>query len=99
MEFQNSWNYLKEEIDQCYTFLNKDNELNPLKDCAEGAGKGREDGGTRRLNVQHREEVREAVLRETHSGQQESNNRHLLAWTNRDKLTTEWLQCLPLELF
>ena len=95
VEFQHSWNSLKEEVDQCYTFLNKDNELNPLKDSAEGAGKGREDGGTRRAIVQHREEVREAVLRETLSRQQRSNNRHLLAWTNRDKLSTAWLQCLP----
>ena len=94
-EFAHSWNSLKEEVDNCYAFLSKDNSLSPLKDGVEAAGQGREDGGTRRVVVQHREELREAVLRETLSRQQRSNNRPLMAWTNRDKLSTPWLQCLP----
>ena len=43
VEFEHSWNSLKEEVDQCYTFLNKDSEFNPLKEEAVGVGKGRED--------------------------------------------------------
>ena len=87
-EFENSWNSLKEEVDQCHQYLSKDNELSPLKIEAEGAGQGREDGGTRRIIVKHREELREAVMREALSRQQRSNDRHLIAWTNRDKLST-----------
>ena len=67
----------------------------PLKEEAEGAGEGREDGGTRRLIVQQREELRAAVLEEALSRYPDPTKRQVLAWTNRDKLCTAWLQSLP----
>ena len=41
-----------------------------------------------------KEEVRECVLRESLS-RKDRQSRQVMAWTNRDKLSTAWLQGLP----
>lgn len=94
-EFVASWNSMKREVQECLTFLNKEESFGPLKEEAEGAGEGREDGGTRRLIIQQREELRVAVLEEAVSRYPDPTKRQVLAWTNRDKLCTAWLQSLP----
>ena len=94
-EFVASWTSLKREVPECLTFLNKEEGFNPLKEETDGAGEGREDGGTRRLIVQQREELRAAVLEEALSRYPDPTKRQVLAWTNRDKLSTAWLQSLP----
>ena len=86
---------MKREVQECSIFLNKEEGFGPLKEEAEGAGEGREDGGTRRLIVQQREELRAAVLEEALSRYPDPTKRQVLAWTNRDKLCTAWLQSLP----
>ena len=67
----------------------------PLYRPVEGAGDGREDGGTRRLIVQQREEMRAAVLTEALSRYPDPKKRQVAAWANRDKFCTAWLQSLP----
>ena len=97
-EFQNSWETMKREIQECSTFLNKAEgncPPGPLYRPVEGAGDGREDGGTRRLIVQQREEMRAAVLTEALSRYPDPKKRQVVAWANRDKLCTAWLQSLP----
>ena len=61
LEFLNSWNSMQREVQECATFLNKEGDPGPLHAAVEGAGDGREDGGTRRLIVQQRELLRAAV--------------------------------------
>ena len=95
VEFQNSWNTMKREVQQCSSFLNKAEGAGPLYRSVEGAGDGREDGGTRRLIVQQREELRAAVLTEALSRYPDPKKRQVVAWANRDKLCTAWLQSLP----
>ena len=82
-EFVASWNSMKREVQECLTFLNKEESFGPLKEEAEGAGEGREDGGTRRLIIQQREELRVAVLEEAVSRYPDPTKRQVLAWTNR----------------
>ena len=109
-EFMAAWNSMKTEAEQCSRFLNSANTLQaniidhtssiedgPLSDDVGGAGCGREDGGTRKLIVNQREELRAAVLGETLSRLKAPHNtsRPVMAWTNRDKLSTAWLQSLP----
>ena len=94
-EFAECWNIIKEEVSQCYRYLQRGMELSPLNKPAHAAGDGRDDGTTRKIIVQHREEVREAVLRESLSRRRERQSRQVMAWTNRDKLSTAWLQSLP----
>ena len=62
-------------------------DISPMNMSAQGAGDGREDGTTRKIIVQHREEVREAVLRESLS-RKDGQSRQVIAWNNRDKLST-----------
>ena len=61
----------------------------------EGAGEGANDGSTRRKVVQQREELRGAVLKEALTRLPNQRLRPVMAWNNRDKLATAWLQCLP----
>ena len=45
--------------------------------------------------MQQREELRRAVLKEAVSMMDSSTLKPVKAWSNRDKLSTSWLQCLP----
>ena len=64
-EFLSAWNSMKTEAEQCSQFLGSDQlQDGPLQEEAAGAGNGREDGGTRKLIVDQREELRAAVLGE-----------------------------------
>ena len=73
---------LQTEAEQCCTFLGQDLDRH-LAVPIQGIGEGSVDGKTRGLVVQQREELRGAILKEA-----------LEAWSNRDKLSTSWLQCL-----
>ena len=53
------------------------------------------DGNTRRSVTQQREEFKGAVLEEALTRHNNLNQRPVLAWANRDKLSSAWLQCLP----
>ena len=93
-EFAENWTIIKEEVSECHRYLEKIMDISPMNMSAQGAGDGREDGTTRKIIVQHREEVREAVLRESLS-RKDGQSRQVIAWNNRDKLSTAWLQSLP----
>ena len=79
---------------QCSTYLCQELQ-EPLSSKVEGLGNGSDDGSTRSEVVQQREELRGAALKEALSRMKGQRNRPVLAWLNRDKLTTSWLQCLP----
>ena len=82
------------EAQQCADYLGKDLEP-PLVVQAQGAGDGATDGSTRRKIVEQREELRGAVLKVALSRHPDQRQRAVMAWRNRDKLVTSWLQCLP----
>ena len=67
----------------------------PLIVDLEGAGEGSVDGSTRQKLVRRLEELRGAVFTEAIKRKPEKRSRQFLAWVNRDKLSTAWLQCLP----
>ena len=89
-----SWEILQKEAEQCSTFLGQELDGH-LAVQVEGMGEGSVDGKTRRLVVQQREELRGAVLKEALSRMDSSTMKPVKAWSNRDKLSTSWLQCLP----
>ena len=93
-ELLESWKLLQTEAIQCSTYLCQEVQ-EPLASKVESAGNGSEDGSTRSKLVQQREELRGAVLKEALSRMKGQRKRPVLAWLNRDKLTTSWLQCLP----
>ena len=94
-EFQTSWNIIKVETEKCSKFLFKDLALSHLKEDAEGAGVGRDDGGTRRLIIQERDELRAGVLTEIYRRHNIPNQKQIKSWLNRDKLSSAWLLSLP----
>ena len=79
---------------QCVAFLGQDLEGH-LAVAVEGVGQGSVDGSTRRSVTQQREELRGAVLEEALARHNNLSQRPVLAWANRDKLSSAWLQCLP----
>ena len=89
-----SWEMLQREAQQCCTFLGQDIDGH-LATNVEGVGQGSTDGSTRREVVQQREELRGAVLTEALNRMNESTLKPVRAWSNRDKLSSSWLQCLP----
>ena len=93
-ELKVSWEMLQTEAEQCCTFLGQDLDRH-LAVPVQGMGEGSVDGKTRRLVVQQREELRGAVLKEALSRMDGSTLKPVKAWSNRDKLSTSWLQCLP----
>ena len=95
IEFATSWNKMKKEFNECLEYLNKANDIGPLMEEATHAGDGSEDGSTRIKITQQREKLRAAVLSEALSRYPDPKKRQIMAWTNRDKLSTSWLLSLP----
>ena len=93
-ELVNCWSVLQTEARQCSAFLGQDLEGH-LAVQAQGIGGGSVDGSTRKAVVQQREDLRGAVLTEALGRMDHSTQRPVRAWTNRDKLSSSWLQCLP----
>ena len=93
-ELSVSWGILQREARQCSTYLGQDLEGH-LAVAVEGIGEGSVDGSTRRAVVQQREELSGVVLTEALSRLADSTLRPVYAWSNRDKLSSSWLQCLP----
>ena len=93
-ELANSWEALQREAMQCCAFLGQDIDGH-LASQVESLGGESVDGSTRKAIVQQREELRGAVLKEALSRMANSSLKAVKAWSNRDKLSTSWLQCLP----
>jgi hypothetical protein len=93
-ELVSSWSQLQEEARQCADYLGQE-LMSPLSSPVEGAGDGSNNGSTRRKVVQQREELRGGVFQEAMARMPNRKLRPCLAWSNRDKLATAWLQCLP----
>ena len=93
-ELVSAWSLLQVEARQCSIYLSQD-LVSPLNSPVEGAGDGANDGSTRRKIVQQREELRGAVLKVALARLANQKLRPVMAWNNRDKLSTSWLQCLP----
>jgi hypothetical protein len=89
-----SWETLQREARQCCTFLSQDLDGH-LATAVEGIGEGSEDGSTRKAIVQQREELRGAVLTEALTRMNDSTLKPVRAWSNRNKLSSSWSQCLP----
>ena len=89
-----AWAVLQNEAKQCAEYLGQKLE-SPLNVLIEGAGEGSVDGSTRRSAVQQREELRGAVMDEALTRLTDLTSRPINAWSNRDKLSSSWLQCLP----
>jgi len=93
-ELVSAWSLLQEEARQCAAYLGEELKA-PLSSPVEGAGDGSKNGSTRKKVVQQREELRGAVFKEAMARMPNRKLRQCLAWSNRDKLATAWLQCLP----
>lgn len=93
-ELAKAWSTLKQEAQQCSTYLGKEIE-GPLSANVEDAGHGAKDGSTRKKLIAAREEVRGAVMNESLSRMTNQKRRAVVAWQNRDKLSSSWLSCLP----
>ena len=93
-ELEQSWHVLQREAQQCAQYLGQELESH-LAVEVEGAGQGSVDGSTRKKITQQREELRGAVLKEALVRHTNVTLRPVLAWANRDKLSSSWLQCLP----
>ena len=93
-ELVSAWSQLQEEARQCAAYLGQE-LVSPLSSPVECAGDGSSDGSTRRKVVQQREELRGSVLKEAMARIPNKKLRPCIAWSNRDKLSTAWLQCLP----
>ena len=93
-ELQGAWEILQREALQCSAFLGQDLDGH-LAVEVEIVGGGSVDGSTRKAIVQQREELRGAVLKEALAKMDNSTLKPVRAWSNRDKLSTAWLLCLP----
>lgn len=93
-KFDLSWKDLQAEARQCSDYLGQELE-GYLAAEVEGVGDGTEDGSTRKKLVEQREEIRGAVLKEVLARETNLTLRPVLAWANRDKLSSAWLQYLP----
>jgi hypothetical protein len=61
----------------------------------EGMGLGAEDGSTRGKITEEREMLRAAAFKQAIDGYRDQSSMAVMAWKNRDKLTTAWLNALP----
>ena len=93
-ELKAAWLKLREEDNQCCRYLQQEQE-GPLVEEVEGAGQGATDGSTRQKIVRRIEELRGAVFTEALRRKPDKRCRQIIAWLNRDKLSTAWLHCLP----
>ena len=93
-ELEQSWLVLQREARQCAEYLGQELDSH-LAVQVDGVGQGSEDGSTRKKITQQREELRGAVLEAALTRHENLTLRPVLAWANRDKLTSAWLQCLP----
>lgn len=93
-ELQNAWATLKHEALQFSTYLGMEVK-GPLSDDVENAGGGSRDGSTRKKLTAAKEELRGAVMNVTLSRMSNQKRRAVIAWQNRDKLSSSWLLCLP----
>ena len=94
-ELARSWAEMQLEAQQCAGFLGQETR-GPLTQPVEQAGDGCRTGATRGLLVSAREEVRAAVMKEAIPRIKAPQARRLvMAYKNRDKLTSAWVTCLP----
>ena len=93
-ELSVAWGILQSEARQCTAYLGQELDGH-LAVPVEGVGEGSVDGSTRKAVVQQREELRGAVLKVGLSRLPDPTLKPVIAWANRDKLSSSWLQCLP----
>ena len=93
-ELSVAWGILQSEARQCTRYLGQELDGH-LAVPVEGVGEGSVDGSTRKAVVQQREELRGAVMKVGLSRLPDPTLKPVIAWANRDKLSSSWLQCLP----
>ena len=93
-EFDQAWNSIRLEAEQCCTFLQKELE-GELAARTAAAGQGKVDGSTRRLVVQQREGLRHEVLALALQRHRDREARPVFVFQNFDKLSGAWLLALP----
>ena len=93
-ELTDAWSAMKQEAQKCSSYLGLEIQ-GPLSTSVEEAGQGAIDGSTRRKLIVAREELRGAVMNESLSRMTNPRRRAVVAWQNRDKLSSSWLSCLP----
>ena len=93
-ELVRAWDILQREARESAGYLGQ--EVPSILDTAvEAVGLGSVDGSTRRVITQEREKMRAAVLRKALTDYPDPSAKPVIAWRNRDKLTTAFLQELP----
>ena len=93
-EFQESWNFLREEAEQSSLFVGKD-LTGALATGPDVAAVLVEGGSSRQAITEQREELREAVLREALLRHPDQTARPAIAYPQFDKISTAWKLSLP----
>ena len=93
-EFARSWSTIKQEAEECCTFLGRELE-GELAATTVAAGADRTGGSTRRLIVQQREGLRHEVLTLGLQRHADRQARPVTVFQNFDKLSGAWLLALP----
>ena len=93
-ELSNAWITMQNEASVMSEFLGTNLEP-PLSVPVEGCGEGREDGSTRKLIVEQRESLRGLVLTKALQNFHDHTARPVMAWPQKDKLSSAWLLSLP----
>ena len=93
-ELRRAHQLLRGEAEECCALLGRDLPTN-LAVEVEGVGLGSEDGSTRGKLTEEREVLRAAAYRQAIYGYRDQSAMAVMAWKNRDKLSTAWLMALP----
>ena len=96
-ELKLAWMMMQVETRRAMQFLGEEDEevLGPLAAPPESAGEGSTTGATRKKLVEAREILMGKVLLRALEQAPNQQQRGVWSWPERDKLTAQWLLCLP----
>ena len=95
-EYEAVWNALRQETDSARAFLGEEDDVRgPLSSPVESSGDGSTSGVTRGLLVEAREMLMGKVLAKALELHPEQEHRAVWSWPERDKMSAQWLLCLP----
>ena len=96
-ELKSSWTIMQLETQRARQFLSEEEDevLGPLAAPSESAGEGSTSGATRKKLVEAWEMLMGKVLLRALEQAPNQQQRGVWSWPERDKLSAQWLLCLP----
>ena len=97
VEYNLAWTLMQNEARRALDYLGEEESdlLGPLQQPVESAGEGSTSGTTRAKLVEEREKLLGRVLLKALELHPEQTHRAVWSWPERDKLSAQWLLCLP----